>query len=190
MIKRYLQTENFVLQYSRIQIKATQMIKNNYKKGELMANTSNFTFKIYNPKNSDFANKIQNELDRDVDSVFNQYFVKDNGVSWRDDLNNILNERWETDYRLLASLNGDPLEYMYRKINICVPPYIPEGYKLNAKKVLDTLETLCNENRQETSKSALSAQTTRYIVEITRYLISGVLAKSLKIEVDKILSAN
>lgn len=135
--------------------------------------TSNSVGKVFDPYKSSKAKEMMKMSSREL---FERYFVVDNKVSWIVDLNREKNatkfNNPEKDaYPLIISIMGQPLNYIFSQIHKKLSPYIPEGYKWNAKAIMTDLEALLAENVKETRRAAVSKETSPYIAEIADFLV-------------------
>lgn len=129
--------------------------------------------KIFDPEKSQRASYLNNLSDKEL---FQRYFVRDNNISWVDDLNEekertLVSNPEKNVYPLTLSIFGQPLNYFCALIHKKIAPFAPSGYKLNAKSILEDLEAMLSENKNETRKVAVSGKTSLFIVQIANFTL-------------------
>ncbi len=131
--------------------------------------------KAFIPESSSTACRISLLSGREL---FNRYFIADNKVSWSKDF---FFERTRMDdnvpvYGLINALNGIPLQTIVTIIRDNVVSFVPAGYKLNSKVIVQDLEAILSENRAQTLEAVdkklqdPSSLTTPFIIELSNFL--------------------
>ena len=137
--------------------------------------------KAFEPNKSSRAVALTNMSDEDI---FNRYFIFDDGVAWRVDLNRIKSEitnsgehKYPKTYSLSLPKNiysSNPLESksllsaMYTIINgKIVEPFTPTGYKFNAQNFVEDLEAILNENPLHSLEALDVSKARMFVVQLS-----------------------
>lgn len=121
----------------------------------------------FNKNLSAFARSTQTKSNTEL---FNRYFSRGLNEEFNEDLFNELDTN-ENNYPMLYSLIGDNLSYLLTKLRKTLSPYIPTGYKLNAKSFAIDLETMLAENKTQVGLAVAQRKPNKYIVEMCSHLI-------------------
>ena len=147
--------------------------------------------KHFDPEQSKMASYLSNLTDK---QLFERYFTKDNGVSWKEDFEDLLNSftnenKEEYVYSLAVSLQGKALNDFVSVINLYVPQkLVPKGYKLNSKALLEDYEKILAENPKRTHEASIKSRTenkaTLYVTQIDDFFGDIISGRSLDYEVN------
>lgn len=134
-----------------------------------MPNSNN----TFNKEFSRTAKSINILSDSDL---FDRYFVTSKQSNWSKDFNEVINTRSEDlkfVYTHTVSMQGDLLNTLMTLFSIKIEPYIPNGYKLNAKQIFDDLESIFRENPNEVRKSILAERYTDFVKGAINYVLNN-----------------
>lgn len=109
----------------------------------------------FNPETSIVANSINKLTSKEI---FERYFIRGKKSDWESDSDEVLNTLKDNEFvhPLTVSLQGKLLNSLLTKFEMKIKPFIPDGYKLNAKQIFADLEKLFAENPNEIRKSIFS----------------------------------